>query len=161
MGEDVGVPNGFVLVPASYVALLRPSAAGLEVLLMLREGTGYLDGHWALIAGHVESGETCEQAAAREALEEVGVRIEPAELEPLTAMHRSSSEAPIDQRVDFFFACRRWSGDPALVEPDKAADLGWFALSRLPHPMVPHELRVLRALSQGQVPAVVTHFVHS
>jgi 8-oxo-dGTP pyrophosphatase MutT (NUDIX family) len=159
MGEDVGVPNGFVLVPASYVALLRPGAAGLEVLLMLREGTGYLDGHWALIAGHVESGETCEQAAAREALEEVGVRIEPAELEPLTAMHRSSSEAPIDQRVDFFFACRRWSGDPALVEPDKAADLGWFALSRLPHPVVPHELRVLRALSQGQVPAVLTHFV--
>ena len=161
MGEDVGVPNGFVLVPASYVALLRPGAAGLEVLLMLREGTGYLDGHWALVAGHVEPGETCEQAAAREALEEVGVRIEPAELEPLTAMHRSSSEAPIDQRVDFFFACRRWSGDPALVEPDKAAALGWFALSRLPHPVVPHELRVLRAVSQGQVPAVVSHFVRS
>jgi 8-oxo-dGTP pyrophosphatase MutT (NUDIX family) len=153
------VPDGFVVVPASYVALLRPGAAGLEVLLMLREGTGYMDGHWALVAGHVEQGETCEQAAAREALEEVGVRIEPTELEPLTAVHRSSSEAPIDQRVDFFFACRRWSGDPALVEPDKAADLGWFALSRLPHPVVPHELRVLRALSQGQVPAVLTHFV--
>jgi 8-oxo-dGTP pyrophosphatase MutT (NUDIX family) len=161
MGEDDAVPNGFVVVPASYVALLRPGAAGLEVLLMLREGTGYMDGHWALVAGHVEPGETCEQAAAREALEEVGVRIEPAELEPLTAMHRSSSEAPIDQRVDFFFACRRWSGDPALVEPDKAADLGWFALSRLPHPVVPHELRVLRAVSQGQVPAVVSHFVRS
>ncbi len=155
------MPNGFVVVPASYVALLRPGAAGLEVLLMLRAGTGYMDGHWALVAGHVESGETCEQAAAREALEEVGVSIQPAELEPLTAMHRSSSEAPIDQRVDFFFACRRWSGDPALVEPDKAADLGWFALSRLPDPVVPHELRVLRALSQGQVPAVLSHFVRT
>jgi hypothetical protein len=50
MGEDDAVPNGFVVVPASYVALLRPGAAGLEVLLMLREGTGYMDGHWALVA---------------------------------------------------------------------------------------------------------------
>jgi len=150
------VTNRFVVVPASYVALLRPGPAGLEVLLMLRSGTGYLDEHWSLAAGHVESGESCEQAAVREALEEVGVDIDPTDLEPLTAIHRSSSPAAIDQRVDFFFACRRWRGEPAIVEPDKAADLRWFALSGLPDPVVPHERRVLRALSQGRVPAVLS-----
>ena len=124
--------NGFTVVPASYVALLRPGITGLDVLLMLRAGTGYMDGYWATVAGHVEPGESCEQAAAREAREEVGVRIDTADLEPLTAMHRTASHEPVDQRVDFFFACRRWQGDPLLVEPDKAADLGWFPLSRLP-----------------------------
>jgi 8-oxo-dGTP pyrophosphatase MutT (NUDIX family) len=152
------VPSGFTVVPASYVALLRPGASGPEVLMMLREGTGYMDGYWALIAGHVEFGETCEQAAVREVAEEVGLRVEPAELEPLTAMHRSSSAEPIDQRVDFFFACRRWEEEPMLVEPDKAAGLDWFALVGLPDPVVPHELRVLRALAQGRVPAVLSHF---
>jgi 8-oxo-dGTP pyrophosphatase MutT (NUDIX family) len=150
------VLDGFVVVPASYVALLRPGASGPEVLMMLRAGTGYMDDYWALVAGHVESGESCEQAAAREALEEVGVRVDPADLEPLTAMHRSSSSEAIDQRVDFFFACRRWLDEPRLVEADKAAALGWFALSGLPDPVVPHELRVLRALAQGQVPAIVS-----
>lgn len=148
--------DGFRVVPASYVALIRPGGSGPEVLLMLRAGTGYMDDHWALVAGHVESGETCQEAAAREALEEVGVRIDPADLEPLTAMHRSSSTQAIDQRVDFFFACRRWLGEPRLVEPDKAAALGWFSLSGLPDPVVPHELRVLRALAQGQVQAIVS-----
>jgi 8-oxo-dGTP pyrophosphatase MutT (NUDIX family) len=124
--------------------------------MVLRAGTGYMDDHWALVAGHVESGESCEQAAAREALEEVGVRMDPADLEPLTAMHRSSSMDAVDQRVDFFFACRRWVGEPQLVEPDKAAALGWFSLSGLPDPVVPHELRVLRALAQGQVRAIVS-----
>ena len=148
--------DGFVVVPASYVALLRPGASGPEVLMMLRAGTGYMDDHWALVAGHVESGESCEQAAAREALEEVGVRVDPVDLEPLTAMHRSSSSEAIDQRVDFFFACRRWLDEPRLVEADKAAALGWFALSGLPDPVVPHELRVLRALGNGQVPAIIS-----
>jgi 8-oxo-dGTP pyrophosphatase MutT (NUDIX family) len=154
--EDGAVLDGFVVVPASYVAFLRPGAAGPEVLMVLRAGTGYMDDHWALVAGHVESGESCEQAAAREALEEVGVRTDPADLEPLTAMHRSSSLDAVDQRVDFFFACRRWVGEPRLVEPDKAAALGWFSLSGLPDPVVPHELRVLRALAQGQVRAIVS-----
>ena len=148
--------DGFRVVPASYVALIRPGGSGPEVLLMLRAGTGYMDDYWALVAGHVESGETCQEAAAREALEEVGVRIDPADLEPLTAMHRSSSTEAVDQRVDFFFACRRWLGEPRLVEPDKAAALGWFSLSGLPDPVVPHELRVLRALAQGQVQAIVS-----
>ena len=64
----------FVVVPASYVYLLREGAAGTEVLLQLRQNTGYMDGRWAAAAaGHVERGETAYDAARREALEEVGV----------------------------------------------------------------------------------------
>ena len=64
----------FVLVPASYVYLLREGDAGTEVLLQLRQGTPYMDGHWAAAAaGHVERGETAYDAARREALEELGV----------------------------------------------------------------------------------------
>ena len=44
------------MVPASYVYLLREVDGATEVLLQLRQGTPYMDGHWAAAAaGHVEA----------------------------------------------------------------------------------------------------------
>jgi 8-oxo-dGTP diphosphatase len=148
----------FVVVPASYVFFLRRNgdSAVPEVLLQLRRGTGYMDEHWAAAAaGHVERGETAAAAAMREAAEEVDVT--DVELEFLTAMQRTAHDLPIDERVDFFFAARAWSGEPRIVEPTKCADLQWFPLDALPDPVVPHELAVLEALRSGAVPPL-THF---
>jgi 8-oxo-dGTP pyrophosphatase MutT (NUDIX family) len=152
------VIDRFRVVPASYVFFLRTSGARPQVLLQLRRGTGYRDGHWAAAAaGHVEAGESAVRAACREAAEELGVTVEPADLEPVTAMHRTHGNGdPIDERVDFFFGCRRWLGDPRVVEPDKSAELAWFDLQALPDPVVPHELFVLRGLLAGDLPPVVT-----
>ena len=65
----MSAPHGrFVVVPASYVFLLRDGVTGAEVLLQLRQNTGYMDDHWAAAAaGHVEQGETAYDAARREA----------------------------------------------------------------------------------------------
>ena len=149
-----GVAERFRVVPAAYVLLRR----GDEVLLQLREGTGFMDGHWALAAaGHVEDGESVYDAGCREAHEELGVTVDPADLVPLTSMHRTQLNGrSIDERVDWFFTCVRWTGEPVLQEPDKAADLGWFALDSLPAPVVPHELMVLTRLRSGNVPPIVT-----
>ena len=141
----------FRVVPASYVFLLRrqESSPGRdEVLLQLRQNTGYKDGHWAAAAaGHVERGETAYDAARREALEEIGVRL--GDLTFVTSMQRTQHAEPIDERIDFFFTCRSWTGDPRIVEPEKAADMGWFPLDALPDPVVPHELFVLERLGTG------------
>lgn len=147
-------------MPAAYVLLLRDDPAhGTEVLLQLRQGTGYRDGHWAAAAaGHVEQGESVLTAVCREAEEEIGVVIDAADLTPLTTMHRTHANGkPIDERVDFFFGCRRWAGEPRLLEQAKAADLGWFPLAALPDPVVPHELMVLDGVRAGSLPIVVTY----
>ena len=149
----------FQVVPAAYVLFLRAAGGRCQVLLQLRQGTGYRDGHWAAAAaGHVEAGESAVQAACREVLEELDVTVAPAELEPLTAMHRTQGNGePIDERVDFFFACRRWTGEPRVVEPLKNARLDWFDLTAPPDPTVPHELFVLQSLAQGTpLPAITT-----
>ena len=152
----------FVVVPAAYVFLLRLRPAGTEVLLQLREGTGFMDGHWAAaVAGHVERGESVFAAAAREALEEVG--ISDVALTPLCSMHRTGvSHEPVDERVDWFFSAWSWSGEPQVMEPAKTADLRWCPLDTLPDPVVPHERRVLELLQRqvaglATVPAVLTH----
>jgi 8-oxo-dGTP diphosphatase len=145
----------FLVVPAAYVVLRRDDG---HVLLLLREGTGWMDGHWAVPAGHVEALESVFAAALREAREEAGVTIDPADLEPLCVMHRTHpGHDPIDERVDFFFTASRWSGEPRLMEPDKASALDWFALDKLPEPVVPHEQQVLDALRRGSVPPVIAY----
>jgi len=148
------VTDRFRLVPAAYVVLRRRN----EVLLQLRSNTGYMDNHWAAAAaGHVEADESVFDAAAREAREELGIEVASADLQPLCAMHRTAgSSRPVDERVDFFFECWTWSGEPRLLETDKAAELSWFALDALPIPVVPHERFVLDRLGTTKLGSVVT-----
>lgn len=124
--------------------------------MLLRANTGYMDGHWAVPAGHVELGESAVAAALRELKEEVGLEVAPADLVPVTAMHRTGGNGdPIDERVDFFFTTSRWTGEPSIMEPEKAAGLDWYPLDKLPEPLVPHEARVLASLTSEALPAVI------
>jgi 8-oxo-dGTP diphosphatase len=149
------VIDRFVVVPAAYVFLLRDGTTGTEVLLQLRQNTGFMDGHWAAAAaGHVERGETAYDAARREAVEEIAVQ--DLSLSFVTSMQRTRGGEPIDERVDFFFTARSWSGEPTVVEPEKCAELRWCALDDLPDPVVPHELRVLDALRMGTTEPYMT-----
>lgn len=147
------VSDRFRVVPAAYVALRRAD----QVLLQLRDQTGYMDGYWAAAAaGHVEADESVFEAAVREAQEELGIDIEAADLTPICAMHRThGNHRSVDERVDFFFECRRWAGQPRLVE-SKALDLRWFDLHALPDNVVPHERRVFDALAAGDVRVITT-----
>lgn len=138
----------FAVIPASYLYLLREGERGTEVLMQLRQGTGYMDGHWAAAAaGHVERGETAVDAAHREAAEELGVSDVAVAFE--LTMQRTQGADPIDERVDFFFSARAWTGAPRLMEPGKAVELRWFDVADLPENTVPHERVALAHLGTG------------
>ncbi len=143
------------MVPAAYVFLRQDS----RVLLQFRANTGYMDGYWAAAAaGHVEADESVYVAAIREANEELGIHIAASDLVPLCGMHRTHGDTPrewVDERVDFFFSCRRWHGEPTLLEA-KATDLRWFELDELPDPVVPYELAVLNDIRAGSLSPIVT-----
>ncbi len=139
----------FVVVPAAYVYLVRDQPGGREVLLQLRQNTGYMDGHWAAAAaGHVERGETAYDAARREAREEIGS--DELDLRFEFTMQRTRHDLPIDERVDFFFTAPSWSGEPRIMEPRKCAELRWCPLDDLPDPVVPHEASALASLGKGE-----------
>lgn len=141
--------HSFALIPASYVYLVRDE----QVLLQRRQNTGYMDGHWvAGAAGHVEAAESAREAAVREAYEELGVRIDAEDLELITVMQRRNGDAVIEQRVDWFWTVRRWSGDPVVQEPHKASALEWFPLTELPEPMPDYERHVVRGIDDTTFP---------
>ena len=100
-----------------------------QILLSRRFNTGYADGQYSVPAGHLDGGETVMAAAAREAEEEVGVRIEPGDMTFSTVMHRMEGEE--DERVDFFVHVHQWQSEPFNAEPDKCDDLRWVDLSSI------------------------------
>lgn len=144
----------FSVVPASYVFLCRDQT----VLLQRRQNTGYMDDCWSAgAAGHVELGETAASAAIREAREELGVHVAPEALSAVAVMQRTDGTAnPMEQRVDWFFVCDVWGGEPLIREPIKCAELSWSRLDDLPLNLPAHERLALDALREGRRSAVLT-----
>jgi 8-oxo-dGTP diphosphatase len=105
-----------------------------RILLIRRFKTGFRDGEYSVPAGHLDGDETVIAAAAREAAEEVGVRIEPQDLFFSSVMHRNEG----DERVDFFVHVRAWSGEPVNKEPNKCDDLRWEDIAALPVNTIPY-----------------------
>jgi 8-oxo-dGTP diphosphatase len=118
---------------------------GDEVLLLRRFNTGYEDGKYSVVAGHVDAGETVTQTAIREAREEVGVEIRPQDLSVVGVMHRKSD----DERVDFFLVTTTWSGELVNRERDKCDELRWVRIAMLPPNVIPYVRRALGNYQQG------------
>lgn len=82
-------PEHYRSYSAVFPILLREGANGREVLLHLRQNTGYMDGCWDFAgSGHVDENETARQAVARECLEELGITVDPADAEFVHLCHR-------------------------------------------------------------------------
>ncbi len=90
-------------------------------------------GTWEIPGGKVEFGETLENAAKREAMEEYGVAIQLLEQFP-AQNHLIPGEH--QHWVPTCFLCRiEGDGEPRIMEPDKCDAIGWFAFDQLPSPL--------------------------
>ncbi|MEV6030008.1 NUDIX domain-containing protein [Nonomuraea sp. NPDC052116] len=108
-------------------------AAG-KVLLLLRANTGFADGSWSVPGGCLDAGETLPEGAAREAREELGIVIDPADLAFAGMCHHADPDG--QARIGVFFAATRWAGEPTNAEPAKCDKIDWFALDDLPDDVV-------------------------
>ncbi len=126
---------------AVHLFLLRDR----QVLLARRRNTGYADGQYSVVAGHLDGGEEVRAAAVREAREEAGIAVAPADLAIVGVMHRREG----DERIDFFVAATRWSGAIVNAEPHKCDDLAWYPLDRLPGNVIPYIRRALENYRRG------------
>ncbi len=122
------------IVPASYLVLIRDN----KILLLRRFNTGYEDGKYSMIAGHVDRGETFTQCLIREAEEEAGIVLKPEDLKVIHVMQRNSGTEENNERVDVFFVVEKWSGVPKNKEPHKCDDFSWFDLNEIPDNTIPY-----------------------
>ena len=98
-----------------------------------------------LVGGKAEKGETLHAAVARETFEEIGVVVNPENLEFIHVLHRKD----IDELVVFFFVTTEWSGEPFNKEPHKHDDLRWFPLDQLPQNIIPGASNVIKSITQN------------
>ena len=113
---------------------------GNQILLLRRFNTGYRDGEYSVPAGHLDGNEAVMAAAAREAEEETGVRIDAGDILFSSVMHRTEG----DERVDFFVHIRKWHGEPVNAEPDKCDELFWVDVNDLPLTTIPYVRRAIQ-----------------
>lgn len=111
-----------------------------------RYKTGYEDGNYSVVAGHVEEHETVLQAARREAEEEAGITIALEAFQFVHVMHRRREKGHLPDRVDFFVAVREWEGEIQNMEEHKCDELRWVDLANIPSNTIPYIRRALTAL---------------
>jgi ADP-ribose pyrophosphatase YjhB (NUDIX family) len=131
---------------AVFVILKRADG---QILLLRRAGTGYMDGKLGLPSGHVDGNEPADVALSREAREEVGVEVGPADLRLVHTMHRRAEEGEFEY-IDMFFEAKTWQGDPENKEPHKCSELVWVDPSQLPEDMVPGVGAALEQITRGE-----------
>ncbi len=137
----------FKLIPAVYLVLRR----GDTILLARRQNTGYEDGKYGMIAGHVDGDEPLRSAMVRETWEEAGLAINEADLQLLHVMHRKSLVPEVaDERIDFYFSADTFEGEPKIMEPEKCDDMQWFPLDSLPENLTPEVKAALEAMKDSK-----------
>lgn len=131
--EEYGEKERLKAVLAVYLILI---SAG-EILMLLRQNTGYQDGSWDVPSGHVEDGELPTEAVIREAKEEVGIELSPRYLTLVHTSYRPQHDAT-GNRIDLFFQAGRFGERAFNAEPEKCAAIRWFPIGELPKNIVPH-----------------------
>ena len=131
--------NRFKIRVAVYLLLEKDS----KILLYLRQNSGFADGHYSLISGHLEENETITQAMIREAKEEAGITIAPRNLRVVHVLHCLSNI----QYVSIFFHCTKWSGAITNLEPTKCGQLAFFDKNNLPKNILNYVTQALEKMN--------------
>ena len=105
----------------SNVILMRDN----KILLGLRSADrATFPGCWAVPGGHLEPGETAEEAALREMQEELGVSVG-----NLSVLEPIALEADNQSILFHMFTATQWQGGEPLIQNEEHSKIHWFSIT--------------------------------
>ena len=130
--------------------------AGFGVLLLNKEGQILLglrhddpdkadselhgEGTWTMPGGKLDFQESFEKGAQREMLEETDIHINTDDLEIICVSNDKVTDAHF---ITIGILCKKFAGNPKVMEPDEIVEWQWFDLDKLPKNMFFPSKRVL------------------
>ena len=133
MTEKIGVGFGVMILRDGKV-LLGKRHDDPEKASSLLHG----EGTWTMPGGKLHFGESFEDAAARESLEETGIKVKSLKVISLT------NDVVEDAHfITLGFLCEDFEGEPKVMEPDEITKWEWFDLDDLPEPLYFPSAKVL------------------
>jgi len=102
-----------------------------EKVLLGKRKTSHGNGTWAPPGGHLEFGESPQECAARELMEETGMTAARYFVGPYT---NDLFEQDNKHYITLYMIADGAQGNPGLMEPDKCFEWGWFSFDELPEP---------------------------
>ncbi len=140
--------NRFRLYGAVYLLLEKNG----EILLQKRQNTGWHDGEYSLVTGHIDGNLTIKQEVIREAREEAGIEVYPEDLQVVHIAHQIGSER---EYICYYLRATSWDGVPENLEPEFSSELTWYSWEALPHNL---EIDVLSALQKYREGEFISEF---
>jgi NAD+ diphosphatase len=134
-----GLTNFPRLSPAIIIAIVRHTPEGPR--LLLARNHRFPQGFYSVLAGFVEPGESLEECAHREVMEEVGIAIN-------EVRYVASQPWPFPNSLMLGFTAEYVDGD-FMLEEAEIAEAGWFAPDALPK--LPPPPSIARRLIDGFV----------
>lgn len=136
MGLGVGV---LIMKDGRILLGKRDNNADKAGSLMNGQGT------WTMPGGKLEFGESFEDGAIRETLEETGIRIK--ELEVLCVNNDISDKAHF---ITIGLIAKEYEGEPKVMEPDKITEWNWFSFDTLPENLYFPSSKIIRNYNESK-----------
>ena len=116
--------------PAAIVAVVRDDR------ILLARAKRFPPGFYSVLAGFVEPGETLEECAKREVLEETGIEVK-------NLRYFASQPWPFPNSLMVAFTAQ-YAGGEIAIDESEVVDAGWYAADALPN--IPDKITVARRL---------------
>jgi len=135
--KKIGVGFGVMLLRNNRVLLGRRHEDPEKASSALKGA-----GTWTMPGGKLHFGETFEDGAKREVMEETGIKLHSAEV---IAINNDMVETA--HFITIGLLANHFEGEPRVMEPDEITEWKWFELDKLPSPLYFPSKKILENFS--------------
>ncbi|HKZ45737.1 MAG TPA: NUDIX domain-containing protein [archaeon] len=106
------------------------------------------EGTWTMPGGKLHFGESFEDAAYREVLEETGIKINKEKLKFISLTNDRVEDAHF---ITIGFLCEDFEGEAGTMEPEEITEWRWFGLDNLPRIIFFPSEKILKNYSDKEI----------